>query len=179
MRLIINIVNKLSNNLEIDFMLLTHMPGSPFSWEERGNPIEETPVMNVGGDEYIDHAYAEYLGGHPLCAGTRNTEIYAFDNRLEIDGLFSDNLQKPNSIKLVIPYSEIHNVQNANESEISALRILMFGLVGAFWKKKHLYTIIQYKDDVGEKSLVLEFDDRDIQRMQSIIYEKMVEFKRR
>ncbi|MFI5423498.1 MAG: hypothetical protein WB587_11495 [Nitrososphaeraceae archaeon] len=46
------------------------------------------------------------------------------------------------------------NIQNMDEKKISALRVVGLGLVfvplaivGAVWKKKHIYTVIQYNDE--------------------------------
>lgn len=41
------------------------------------------------------------------------------------------------------------------------------------WKKNHIYTIIQYKDDVGEKIIILDFGDK-VDIIQSWIYHRML-----
>jgi hypothetical protein len=42
------------------------------------------------------------------------------------------------------------NIESANEDKISAFRVAI-GIVGELWKKNHVYTVNQYKDEVDEK----------------------------
>jgi len=46
----------------------------------------------------------------------------------------------------------MYKIETANEDKISAFRVAMLGIVGKLWKKKHVYTVIQYKDEVGGKN---------------------------
>lgn len=76
------------------------------------------------------------------------------------------------------------NIENANEDKISAMRVAALGLVflplaivGAMWKKKHVYTVIQYKDEIGEKTTVLDFRNK-IDEAQPLIYHKMLDSKK-
>ena len=73
------------------------------------------------------------------------------------------------------------NIQNMDEKKISALRVVGLGLVfvplaivGAVWKKKHIYTVIQYND--AELTVVLDFG-RLIDKLQPFIYRKMLEYR--
>ena len=50
-------------------------------------------------------------------------------------------------------------------------------IVGAMWKKNHIYTIIQYKDDVCEKIIILDFGDK-VDIIQSWIYHRMLSSRR-
>lgn len=72
-----------------------------------------------------------------------------------------------------------------DEKKISALRVVGLGLifiplaiVGAVWKKKHIYTVIRYNDTVGQQTIVLDFD-RFIDKLQPFIYRKMLEFRKK
>ena len=74
------------------------------------------------------------------------------------------------------------NIENADEKKISALRVVGLGLVslgvgaivGALWKKRHIYTIIEYVDIFNEEQrLVFDFED-NLEEAQQIIYKKMV-----
>ena len=172
------------------------MTGSPFSWENRGNPPEETPPISVGGDDYIDYSYAKYLGGHPLYVNPRNTGVYVYNNRIE--------MVDPN---LVIPYSAMSRLENMDENKIDRDRVIMgllfftpLAIHAAIRKKKHTYTVIQYIEGVDEKepyrnlgstripnliqytnrvgeiTIILDFDN-DIYRIQPLIYNKMIDFK--
>jgi hypothetical protein len=49
------------------------------------------------------------------------------------------------------------NIESANEDKISAFRVAMLGIVGGLWKKKHVYTVIQYKDEIRRKSRCSRF----------------------
>ena len=73
------------------------------------------------------------------------------------------------------------NIQNMDEKKISALRVVGLGLVfvpltivAAVWKKKHIYTVIQYND--GELTVVLDFG-RFIDKLEPFIYRKMLEYR--
>ena len=66
------------------------------------------------------------------------------------------------------------NIESANEDKISAFRVAMLGIVGGLWKKKHVYTVIQYKDEVDEKTIALDFGKK-IDEAQPLIYHNMLE----
>jgi hypothetical protein len=196
MRLTIDIIDKLSNNLAIDSISLVRMSGSPFSWEKRGNPPEESTPLSEGGDDYIDYSYAKYLGGHPLYVNPGNTGVYIYNNRIEV--------VDPN---LVISYSAMTRLENMDENKIDRDRVLLgllfftpLAIHAAIKKKKHTYTVIQYVEGVDEKeryrnlgyanipnlmqysnrvgeiTIILDFDN-DIYRIQPLIYNKMIESK--
>lgn len=87
--------------------------------------------------------------------------------------------------KLTMPYSTITNIENLDEQKISAGRVIGLGLilpklaiVGAMWKKKHLYTVIHYKDELDSQTLVIDFDEY-IDEAQPLIYHKMLEFRKK
>jgi hypothetical protein len=69
------------------------------------------------------------------------------------------------------------NIENANEDRISAMRIAMLGIVGGLWKKKHVYTVIQYKDEIEERTIVLDFGNK-IEEAQPLIYRKMLDSRK-
>lgn len=77
----------------------------------------------------------------------------------------------------------MQNIENTNEKKISALRVIVLGLifvplaiVGALWKKNHIYTIIQFRDYFDNQMIVLDFD-QNIDSAQSVIYKRMLEFR--
>jgi hypothetical protein len=53
----------------------------------------------------------------------------------------------------------------------------MLGIVGGLWKKKHVYTVIRYKDEFGEKTVVIDFG-KDVEEAQPLIYHKMLKQKK-
>lgn len=70
-----------------------------------------------------------------------------------------------------------------DEQKISALRVVGLGLVflplaivGAMWKKKHLYTVIQYKDELDNQTIVVDFEEY-IDEAQPLIYHKMLKYR--
>jgi hypothetical protein len=64
-----------------------------------------------------------------------DTKVLIFGDRLEVEKL-----------NLKVPYAAITKIENADESKISAMRVVLLGVIGALWKKKHVYTVIQYHD---------------------------------
>ena len=124
-------------------------------------------------DNYTD---ITYIGGHPAYPTSANTRIYIYNDRIEIG-------QREYNTIIKIPYSNMTNIQNMDEKKIPALRVVGLGLVfvplaivGAVWKKKHIYTVIQYNDETGELTVVLDFG-RFIDKLQPFIYRKMLEYR--
>jgi hypothetical protein len=113
--------------------------------------------------EYCD---VKYMGGHPEHPKSSDSRVYFYNDRIE--------LENP---ELTIPFKSMVNIENADEKRISAFRVVMFGIIGALWKKKHLYTIIQYTDRSNERMIVIDFDDI-VDIMQPFIYRRMIRFRR-
>lgn len=106
---------------------------------------------------------AKYVGGHKMYPKSTDTKVLIYSDRLEVEKL-----------NLKIPYASMTNIENADESKISAMRVVLLGVIGALWKKKHVYTVIQYKDPLGEvQSMVFDFE-KEIDKVQPIIYQKMI-----
>jgi hypothetical protein len=87
------------------------------------------------------------------------------------------------SPKLVIPYRSMKNIENMNEKRISILRVVALGLifvplaiVGALWKKNHIYTVIRFSDDSDDQMIIVDFD-QNLDSAQSVIYNRMLEFR--
>ena len=77
------------------------------------------------------------------------------------------------------------DVGNMDVETISALRVVGLGLiflplaiVGAMWKKKKLYTVIQYDDGIKEQALVFDFG-KHMEEVQPLIYQKVIEQRRK
>jgi hypothetical protein len=127
---------------------------------------------------WINYTDITYIGGHPAYPTSANTRIYIYSDRIEIG-------QRQYNPIIKIPYSNMTNIQNMDEKKISALRVVGLGLVfvplaivGAVWKKKHIYTVIQYDDETGELTIVLDFG-RFIDKLQPFIYRKMLEYRKK
>jgi hypothetical protein len=110
-----------------------------------------------------------YTGGHKAYPKRSHTKIRLYDDEIE--------LMDPH---LKIPYSHMTKIENMDEKKISALRVVALGLVflplavvGALWKKKYLYTVIQYNDGIDGQTVVLDFGKK-IDQVQPLIYQKML-----
>jgi len=135
--------------------------------------------------EWIKSYYANYLGGHVEYPKSRRCGINLKEDRLELyfeQKSYGDKFEKKPT--LIISYQSITNIENMDEKRISALRVVALGLifvplaiVGALWKKKHVYTVIQYKDEISERTIVLDFGKK-IDEAQPLIYHKMLESKK-
>lgn len=122
--------------------------------------------------ENPDFYYIKYLGGHKAFPTPTDTKMHFYQDRIEID-----------NPKLIIPYRFMQNIENTIEKKISALRVIVLGLilvplaiVGALWKKNHIYTIIRFRDYFDDQMIVLDFDE-NIDSAQSVIYRRMLEFR--
>ena len=134
---------------------------------------------NRHGERHRQHSpdnpnfyYIRYLGGHKAFPTPTDTKMHFYYDRVEID-----------NPKLVVPYRHMQNIENTNEKKISALRVIVLGLifvplaiVGALWKKDHIYTIIRFRDYFDDQMIVLDFD-QNINSAQSVIYKRMLEFR--
>ena len=73
-----------------------------------------------------------------------------------------------------------------DENKISALKVVGLGLVflpihysRCYVKRRHLYTVIQYKDELDDQTIVIDFDNNIDEALQSLIYRKMLEARTR
>lgn len=163
------------------------MGGSPFipydnskigAQDAIPSPESTTPEPAEFKRKWTNRTDITYVGGHPAYPKSGDTRIYIYDNRIEVGQTEDDPL-------LVIPYANMINIENMDEKKISALRVVGLGLifvplaiVGAVWKKKHIYTVIHYNDEVGVQTIVLDFD-RFIDKLQPFIYRKMLEVRKK
>jgi hypothetical protein len=111
----------------------------------------------------LGHYNATYMGGHTEYPTARLTGVFIYPDNIFLQGL-----------GLQIPYSCILKIYNANKEEISGF--LFIGPVGTWWKKNHLYTVIQYKNGIDNQTIVVDFD-RNIDSVQPLIYRRMIRFK--
>ena len=110
----------------------------------------------------IRYKYVGYMGGHVEYPKPLECTVYLYHDRIE--------LENPN---LIIPYKRMTNIESADEERISAFRVVMLGILGALLKKKHVYTVIQYKDSVDEKTIVLDFGGK-VDEVQRLLYRRML-----
>ena len=61
-----------------------------------------------------------------------------------------------------------------DEQRITKTRVFLTGfIVGLLWKKKFLYTVIDYNDGLMDQTIILDFG-RGIEEAQHMIYEGMI-----
>ena len=113
-----------------------------------------------------DYCDVKYMGGHTEYPKPSDCRIYFFNDRIEF--------KNP---PLTIPYQSMTRVENGDEKRISALREVLFGINGTPWKKNLLYTIIQYSESMGERTIIVDFDDLG-SVMQPFIYRRMIRYRR-
>jgi hypothetical protein len=121
---------------------------------------------------------AEYQGGHKMYPKKTDCDVRMFNKGMEIEfGHIHKN-------KIVIYYDTISNVTNMDEKRITKARVIGLGLTvvglipALLWKKKFLYTVIEFKDEVNmEHAVVIDFH-RQAEKAQQVLYQKMVEAKR-
>lgn len=116
---------------------------------------------------------SKYLGGHKMHPKPTETNVFVFSDRIE--------LENP---RLRIAFNSMSNIENADEKKVSALRVVGLGLVflplaivGAVWKKKHIYTVIEYTDALNEEqTLVFDFGGK-LEEAQQMMYNEMLAIK--
>ena len=125
----------------------------------------------------------KYLGGHqghPVVKST-NVVMEIHENSLEIH-----NYKK--NLIISIPYEQIQKVDNMSTKKVSVKRPIILGLIGllgfgvgsivgviigVLWKKKHIYTIIEFNDGRFTYSPLFDFS-KNMEKCQPIIFQKML-----
>jgi hypothetical protein len=111
------------------------------------------------------------FGGHPLYPKERDVFVIFWNHQLEVRHHFDKPAQ------IVIPYSDMTNVENMSEEQLKAARMVALDIIGALRKKKYRYTVLQYKNELeSERAIVMDFHG-NIERTQQLIYHKMLESK--
>jgi hypothetical protein len=108
----------------------------------------------------------EYLGGHKAHPMETKTYVFIYPDSIEIGAL-----------GIWIPYKSILNIENTEEKKVSASRAVMMGAGALLWKKKHVYTVIEYHDGYENQKVIIDFD-KDVETAQPLIYNRMVEAKK-
>ena len=133
---------------------------------------EQKLKINIKDTEKPIYFSAEYMGGHKMYPKKTDADVRLFNNGIEIEfGRIHKN-------KIVIPYESITELSNQDEARITKTRIIFTPLlVGLLWKKKFVYTVIEYTDSVGIKQSVIVDFHRKAEKAQQAIYNKMIEVK--
>lgn len=157
-------------------------PTIPYGGDKNGrdNSITNTPNIfeSKSNSECKGYARIYYVGGHRAWPKPVMTMIFIYEDRMELG-------PKEHQTVLSIPYADIINIENMDEQKISAERVVGLGLVfvplaivGAMWKKRHIYTVIRYKEINDEQTIVLDFEDY-IDKFQPYLYSKVLEHRNR
>ena len=125
----------------------------------------------VAKEKPLDSGQIEYMGGHKAYPTSGKTDIFFYDDRIELGPSQEKTLIK-------IRYSNMIDIENFDEKKFAAERAIMLGVIGALWKKKHIYMVIHYKDEVDKQKVILDFD-HNVQYAQGLIYRKMLEARKK
>jgi hypothetical protein len=130
-----------------------------FNKKEKVKNYEEKPRKFDG----------EYIGGHPAYTEKKKTIVYVYHDRLEIEKL-----------GIVIPVKDIRHIVNEDEEKVRKRRAVALGLiflplafVALAWKKKFVYTVIEYSEPLGEHEIVIDFG-KHMKEAQPYIYDQVV-----
>lgn len=103
------------------------------------------------------------MGGHTEYPTPKWTGVFLYHDKIILQGL-----------DLEIPYASILEIHNANKEEIAGF--LFVGPLGTWWKKNYSYTVLQYKNDIDTRTIVVDFE-KNIDFAQRLIYRRMIRFK--
>jgi len=99
---------------------------------------------------------AKYLGGHAAFAKDTDGKFYLYPEP-EYKVVFESK-----KVNMEIPLTIVKDSKILTEKEIRARRVLLTGLIGLAWKKKHKMIIIDFEDKLGNiQSPVFEIDKID------------------
>jgi hypothetical protein len=113
----------------------------------------------------IDSGRIHYMGGHKAYPEPKWTEIFFYEDRIVID-----------ECKITIPYKQIKDIDNSKERKRHEDWVAL-GLIGLFWKRNAIYTIIEYDDGVDIQRVVIDFQN-NANYAQGLIYKKMLESRK-
>jgi hypothetical protein len=118
------------------------------------------PLFGKGKPEYSYKA--KYLGGHSAYPKNMDVNLILMPDYLEIP-----------KFPVQIPYGKIKNVQGMTQEKLTAARVMLLGLLAFAAKKKKLFMVLTYEDEVGiEQSPVFDVDK--IEEVQPVIYQRML-----
>ena len=120
----------------------------------------------TGLEKPVEKIDAKYIGGHKAFPKSKDTHVLIFSNKIEVE-----------KIGLSIPYKSMITIENADAERITKTRVLLLGIAGLLWKKKYLYTIVEYDDGIDKQTILLDFH-RDVDKVQALIYRKMLDFRK-
>lgn len=122
--------------------------------------------MGIFGSKGADFSYkAKYLGGHSAYPKDMDVRLI----------LNPDNLEIP-EFPVMVPYQKITNVQSMSQDKLTAKRLLLVGIFAFAWKKKQMFMVLTYEDDLGiTQNPVFKVDK--LNEVQPTIYQRMMNAK--
>lgn len=109
---------------------------------------------------------SKYMGGHKLYPKSLETKVSLFADRIEVEALH-----------IRMSYTSITDVENADEKKITAKRMFLVGLYAFAWRKKDVFTIIEYIDGFNQKQTLIFDFGKKIEEAQRKIYDRMLAFR--
>ena len=85
----------------------------------------------------------KYLGGHAGFPKETDGKLYLFSEP-EDKVVFESK-----KVNMEIPFNLIRDSKIVTEKEIRARRVLLTGIIGLAWKKKHKMLVIDFEDTLG------------------------------
>jgi hypothetical protein len=86
---------------------------------------------------------AKYLGGHAAFPKETDGKLYLYpepENKVVFES---------KKINMEIPFGILKDSKILTEKEIRARRVLLTGIIGLAWKKKHKMLVIDFEDKLG------------------------------
>lgn len=114
-----------------------------------------------------DHVFdVKYLGGHKAfpTKKERDARISIFIDRIEV---------KTDKFGAEIPFVLMTNIENMDERRITTKRWFLVGVWAIAWKKKYVYTVIEYDDGKDTQGLIFDFG-KHLESKQGEIYRRMM-----
>ncbi len=122
---------------------------------------------------------AEYIGGHKLYPKKTDCNVRLYIDSIDIE---LQGRKHKGQNHIIIPYTKISDFQNEDDEKIRKRRIVALGLIflplailGAVWKKKVRYTVIEYIDKLGMQETVIVDFGKHVERAQQSIYSKVTD----
>jgi hypothetical protein len=122
------------------------------------------PLFRKSGKEEPDYKFdAEYMGGHKIYPKKRDTEVLVYQDRISLKKLDLD-----------ITFESMKNIENSDVERLTKTRMILTPFfIGFLWKKRYLYTVIDYNDGLDDQSIILDLH-RSVEKAQSIIYQRIL-----
>ena len=114
----------------------------------------------------------KYLGGHAAFAKEAKGKLYLYPEP-EYKVVFESK-----KVNMQIPLNLIRDSKILTEKEMRARRVLLTGLIGLAWKKKHKMLVIDFEDKLGNIQSPV-FEPHKVDEVSSRLYDLRLELQSR